>query len=267
MSVEDRLYAAVHDDDVEQVRDLLQSHPRLNINWARTEGLTERGFTALHAACLYGNHLIMTLLLAHPHINVNQRSHTGATPFNLACVNGEVPVVSLLLADPRVNTRTPTLKGHTPLYQATLWGYVDTVKWILASGRPVNLGTPGDKSSDALLAARSRGNTGVVVLLEKFTLEQERTRYELQVELGFRDQLAARFFAVVVFASDGLLAIITGGGPEANSTARFLTIATRLPLELQMVLCYRVVSSTKEIIDGKTCEVAFQDLAQRIMAA
>ena len=46
--------------------------------------------------------------------------------------------------------------------------------------------------------------------------------------------------------------------------ARFFTIARQLPLELQMVLCYRVVGSAKEIIPGKDSEVAFKSLAKSL---
>jgi len=37
-----------------------------------------------------------------------------------------------------------------------------------------------------------------------------------------------------------------------------------LPLELQMVLCFRLVGSTMEIIPGKDSEVAFKELARRL---
>ena len=43
--------------------------------------------------------------------------------------------------------------------------------------------------------------------------------------------------------------------------ARFFSIAKRLPLELQMMLCFRQVGSPKEIVPGKESEVAFKELA------
>ena len=82
----------------------------------------------------------------------------------------------------------------------------------------------------------------------------------MRVELG--DELAAEMFAQVVFVSDGLLQIRdTASSPPA---ARFFSIAAQLPLELQMVLCYRLVNSPKEIIQGKDGEVAFKELARRL---
>jgi len=68
-------------------------------------------------------------------------------------------------------------------------------------------------------------------------------------------------FALVVFVSDGLLEI----KDTTTTAARFFSIARRLPLELQMMLCHRVVGSAKEIIPGKDSEVAFKELARRLL--
>jgi len=42
----------------------------------------------------------------------------------------------------------------------------------------------------------------------------------------------------------------------------FFKDTTRLPLELQMMLCFRQVGSDKEILSGKDSEVAFKELAK-----
>ena len=68
-------------------------------------------------------------------------------------------------------------------------------------------------------------------------------------------------FALVVFFSDGLLQI---RDTTPSPAARFFIIASQLPLELEMVLCFRQVGSDKEIISGKESEVAFKELARRI---
>ena len=83
----------------------------------------------------------------------------------------------------------------------------------------------------------------------------------MRVELGFVDELAAEMFALVVFFSDGLLQI---RDTTPSPAARFFNIASQLPLELQMVLCFRQVGSDKEIISGKDSELAFKELAWRL---
>jgi len=132
------------------------------------------------------------------------------------------------------------------------------------SGREVDLRTGGDvDKTDALGVAKNRGETDVVTLLERFKENPVETRHDVRVELGLLDEAAAEMFAVVVFISDGLLQI---KDPATTTTpaARFIRIATQLPLELQMVLCFRQVGSAKEIISGKESEVAFKDLARRL---
>ena len=51
----------------------------------------------------------------------------------------------------------------------------------------------------------------------------------------------------------------------ATKIVRRIPPFSLLPLELQMVLCFRQVGSTKEIIPGKESEVAFKELARRLL--
>jgi len=85
----------------------------------------------------------------------------------------------------------------------------------------------------------------------------------MRVELGWYVQQAAEIFALVVFVSDGLLQI--NDTKTTTPAARFFSIARRLPLELQMMLCFRQVESQKEIISGKDSEVAFKSLAESLL--
>jgi len=84
----------------------------------------------------------------------------------------------------------------------------------------------------------------------------------MRVELSLLDELAAEMFAMVVFVSDGLLQIKDTTTP--SPAARYFNITKSVPLELQMVLCFRQVGSAKEIISGKESEVAFKELARRL---
>ena len=110
--------------------------------------------------------------------------------------------------------------------------------------------------------AKKKGKTEVVALLERFKENPVATRHFIRVDFGFIDELAAEMFALVVFVSDGLLEI---NDTTSSPAARFFKIARRLPLELQMVLCFRQVGSPKEIIPGKESEVAFKSLARRLV--
>jgi len=89
-----------------------------------------------------------------------------------------------------------------------------------------------------------------VSVLERFIANPAETRYELQVKLGMLDELAAEFFALIVFLCDDLLqlkpALTTT--PASAAASRFFTIASKLPMELQMILCHRAVCSMKQNI-------------------
>jgi len=122
----------------------------------------------------------------------------------------------------------------------------------------MDLGNKWDAHTDAIRAAKKQGKTEEVTLLERFKSDSAQTTHAMRVELGLLDELAVEMFALVVFVSDGLLQIKDSTPTPA---ARFFNIAAQLPLELQMVLCFRLAGSAKEIILGKDSEVAFKELA------
>jgi len=126
----------------------------------------------------------------------------------------------------------------------------------------MDLGTPGDVGkTDAIGVAKEWGHAKVVTLLERFKENPGGTRHVMRVDLGWYGALAAEIFALMVFVSDGLLQF---NDTTPSPAARFFDIAKLLPLELQMLLCFRQVGSAKEIIRGKESEVAFKELARKL---
>ena len=219
------------------------------------------GFTLLHPACLDSERsAVIPLLLAHPDIDV--KSKYGNTPFMFACYDRIISCVREMLKDSRVDVNETDNGGRTPLWYAARDGYLDVIKWWIASGREMDLGRPGDiDRTDAIGKAKQNGETEVVTLLERFKENPDETRHAVRVELGWYDPAAAEVFALVVFVSDGLLQI---NSTTPSPAARYFSIAAQLPLELQMVLCFRQVGLGKEIIPGKDSEVAFKELARRL---
>ena len=169
-----------------------------------------------------------------------------------------------MLKDSRVKVNEPGYDGETPLWYAARYGLLDVIKWWIASGREMDLGTPGDvDKTDAIRVAKKEKETEIATLLEIFKSDAAHTRHAMRVELGWYEKLAAEMFALVVFVSDGLLQI-NETTTTSTPAARFFNIARRLPLELQMMLCFRQVRSDKEIIAGKESEVAFKSLARKL---
>ena len=125
----------------------------------------------------------------------------------------------------------------------------------------MDLGEPGNRSNDAIGGAKEGGRPVVASLLERFRDHPEETRYEVRVELSWFGE-EAEIFALVVFLCDGLLEIREG---NTTGAARFLKMAKKLPMELQIVLCHRVVGSMRMSISGEQRELAFKQLARKLL--
>ena len=254
------MLAAVKNGDVKKVAELIRQDPGFDVNMDQN-GI---GWTLLHHACLGDRRFpVIPLLLAHPDIDVNVKDRYGDTPFCNACENGHTSCVRELLKDSRVEVNEPTDSEVTPFWRVTFDGHLDIIKWWVASGREMDLGDPGNDTRDAIGVANNFCPAELGTLLERFKENAEEPRHHVRLEIGWYNETAAEMFALVVFVSDGLLQINDTTTP--SPAARFFSIATQLPLELQMVLCYRVVGSPKEIIPGKDSEVTFKSLAERLM--
>jgi len=83
--MEERFFAAAESGNVEEVKQILRKHPNLNVNWGNED---DEGSTALIIACDNGHDSIVSILLAHPDIDVNLKNSFGQTPFMWACCNG-----------------------------------------------------------------------------------------------------------------------------------------------------------------------------------
>jgi len=100
----------------------------------------------------------------------------------------------------------PDNYGRTPLWWAARDGYHDLIKVWIASGREMDLGTPGDvEKTDSIGAAKMIGKyddeakkkskTEVVSLLERFKSDAAKTRSEVRKELGITGQYHS-FFSI-----------------------------------------------------------------------
>jgi len=253
------LYFASQDANVEKVKEILLNNPKLDVNWIY---LDENRRTALHVACEKGCDPIVSILVAHPDIDVSLKDSFGWTPFSLACFSGNASCVRVLLEDARVKVNETDYSGYTPLRWAARNAYLDVIKCWIASGRDLYLDQPENSGKKAIEEAKEWSLTEVVTLLESFRENSKETKHAVRVEIGWFDSASAEMFALVVFLSDGLL---SANDTTPTPAARFFRIARRLPLELQMVLCYLHIGSSKEIIPRKDSEEAFKSLARRLL--
>jgi len=253
------MLAAVCDGDAKKLAELMKQDPGFNVNMA----LDGEGWTLLHHACWESKRSpVIPLFLAHPDIDVNVKDSLGYTPVFRACF-GRTSCFHGVLKDSRVKMNEPRNDGCTPLWFASANGHLEVIRWWIASGREMDIGTPGDISkTDAIRKAKKNGKKEVATLLERFKKDASQTRHAMRVELGWYDGAAAEMFALAVFVSDGILQV---KDTTPTPAARFFSIARRLPLELQMIVCHLVVGSAKETISGNDSEVAFKSLARTLL--
>jgi len=252
---------------VEEIASLLRNHPDLNVNQKDEEGLT-----LLHSAALNNHVEVVKLLLAHPAITVNVQTSEKVTAFYFGCVKKHVAVIQVLLQDPRVDVTLGDDCGRTPLWWAAYWGHCELVEWITAARRDLGDHVKNKKGKwvghefTALGIARKQNKTEMMSLLERFMANQVVTRHEIRVKLGLQDELAAEIFALTVFLCDELLQLTTTNEIVAGGATRFFVIASKLPMELQMVLSHRAVGSKKQNILVKDSEAAFKSLATILLS-
>ena len=248
---------------------LLKDNPGLNVNFD-----LGGGWSYLHTASFSGHAEVMKVLLAYPDINVNVKDNTGSTPVSCGCRFGRLSVVKLLLKDPRVDLTFSDDLGRTALWWASKGGYLEVIEWLIASRRALGdltqKGIWGSQTADftAIEIARLLRRIQVAQLLERFVDNPTQTRHELRVEFGILYELAAELYAVIVFLCDDLLQLkpaCTSTTCTASATfaatTRFFEISSKLPMELQMILCHRAFGSMKQNILLKDSEAAFKSLA------
>ena len=252
----------------DEVASLLKAHPNLDVN--RANPIFPK--TALYSASGTGKGEVVKLLLAHPDILVNWQNPAGMTSFAHACERGVVAVVKLMLKDPRVNVALADNLGHTPLWHASELHRFAALEWLIESGRDLGVVVNRKVMFDGVEMRKNQA----VLLLERFMANPVLTRHEVRVKLGVHDALAAEVFGMTVFMCEGLLqfrpararpgrSTPAAPAPSVAGAIRFLTVAMKLPMELQMVLCHRVVGSMKQNILHKDSEVAFKSLARTLL--
>jgi ankyrin repeat protein len=119
------LWLAASRGEEEEVGEILKENPDIAINW---EYESLYCWTALHVACRYGHDKVVSLLLAHPDLDVNSKNVHEYVPFLYACGNERTDCAQLLLKDARVKVNEPTNDGYTPLWYAAYDGHLDLIK-------------------------------------------------------------------------------------------------------------------------------------------
>ena len=232
-------------------------------------------------SCQIGHKEVVSMLLADPRIDPNKPSNDGATPFFQACQNGHEQVVSLLLADPRVDPNEPKKDQRTPLWKTSEIGHYVVVRHLLASGRDIDTRRkytfnnrtaaeqaraiggrtlrPDDEAEEEF-QIRKKYCAPCADLIDEYERDPAAVRNRLRRQPGLREYYIGHLFALVVFYSDSF--VILNERTAHSCTKRIFRIASRLPLDLQMVLCNLIFGSPRDIIPLRDSEPGFQLLTR-----
>ena len=184
-----------------------------------------------------------------------------------ACTTHDVETVkNLLFAHEDIDVNFLGSSGQTTVWKAAHTNSIKLVKWIIAlRGKDLDITLTADcpctpSLTTPLELARKFGQDSFVKLLVDFETDKEKTIRDLRIELGLRPIDVAALFSVVIFHSDGLLQL-KKRLKKTRPVVRFFKITSRLPIELQMIICNMALGSSKEFVKTKDSEPAFKKLA------
>jgi len=238
------------------------------------------GVTPLFIACQEGHEEVISLLLADPRIDFNTPTNDGATPFFTACSFGHRGIVSAMLADPRIDHSKPKNNQSSPLWVACQHGHLVIVQHLLASKKEIdtrkrsnfNRNTAAEqgrqqpsvpkslKETEEDFQRRKANGPLCADLIDEYELDPVAVRRRLRRQPGLREHFVGHLFALVVFNSDNF--VVINESLAHSDLKRFFKITSRLPLDLQMVLCNRIFGSPRDIILSRDSEPGFKCLAR-----
>lgn len=163
----------------------------------------------------------------------------------------------MMLQEPAVVITQP----GSLIYSLVVEGGYEMLQWWVATGRELVLDDPDYLIDRAWRECWFDTHS----LLKNYHEDPHQTRYDVRIELGCWNELAADIFVLVVFLCDGFLQI-TDSFPESldPKALRFFRIMRSLPMELQMIVCHRAVGSKGTVIAAKVAELAFRLLARKL---
>ena len=218
--------------------------------------------TMLHFACLYENSQMVKKLLTRTDIDVNVCDRNGFTPLMYTSPVCNLDVLIMLLIDRRTDVNVRNIEGRTVL-DMTCSNCIciddtdpeircDAIKCILAAG-----GTTYYDLNDPVALANTPVDYGTVtqdqVCIDDYALvlscEQNPsllTKYHLQLEH------VEWLFTMIVLLCDRYYTLkpCVQVQTQIQNNVRFFNICCKLPMELQMIICYRRYGSNKNNVPG-----------------
>lgn len=209
--------------------------------------------TILSFAIRTGKKELRELLLARPDIDVNKRDKEGRTPFYDVCRAGDLESVTRLLKDKRVDIEIPKTNNQTPFWIACYNSRLEIIMTLLLN---TNVKLVPFRGMDRSNKKESRMGK----LLEQFERDHDMAQRNLRKKKGVLcDQYnIAQLLLLTILVSSGYFIVRTG--KRHRQLRRFFGVATKLPLELQTILCNRVYNSENFFILSGSIELELRVL-------
>ena len=258
-----------------EVAEYLLGHPDVAINQKQGTGASP-----FCAACQEGHLPVVRLLLSDPRVLINEPDSGNCSPLWLAAQNGHLEIVQRILASGRfvdttmVSTVGPVLwQGKTAAQQARQQLVLseededepDTEYRRLFCPLIADLIDNYESNSTCvtMMLRCYPGIRGLSLSLFLFSLchvlTDTHSRLSFRIYLVSQEDFIAQMFALMLFFTDHF--VMLRETADARS-GRFFVMVSRLPLELQMVLCNRIFGSGKDIVQTKFSEPSFRWLAR-----
>jgi ankyrin repeat protein len=127
----------------------------------------ERGWSPLWTASRYNNPKCVNILINHPKILINKKTHFGITALQVASSIGNPECVKLLLTVPRIDVNIADNEGWTPIGAASWCGHTECVK-LLLNHPTININLRNNDGRTPLDCAKKNCRHEIINLLSKF---------------------------------------------------------------------------------------------------
>ena len=139
----------------EEIITLLLQHPKINLNQ-----FNQNGNAALHIACSNNNYKLAISLINNNKTYLNLLDKKGTSPLILALEMDSIEIVKALIANPKTDLNVKDIYGSTAILWASSRGYSDIAKTLIANPK-IDLNAKNYKKWTALMWASNKGHSDI----------------------------------------------------------------------------------------------------------
>jgi hypothetical protein len=256
-------YEACENGDINEIKKYLSDKNFTSLNEKHYFGTTP-----FYMACFNGHKEVCELLIkTNGFTSLNEKNINGITPFNMVCCNGRKEICELLIKTDGFNSLNETDNdGDTPFHWACFNGHREICELLIKTDGFNSLNKRDNDRNTPFYLACYNDHKEVCELLFKchniivpHNIETNNAQIKELIERYKKDPEAVRLNLIlkgnidlyrhIIFLCDGYFKLKEN--IENQQGLRFMKIASKLPIELQMTLIHRLSGSVKAIITAK----------------